>query len=129
MSKKYKASREWLKQADYDIGTASAMFKSRKYVYTIFMCHLCIEKALKGLYAKEFKNDPPKIHHLKYFSEKLKLELSDEHEIFLDDLNRLSVPTRYPDDLKKILKEYRKNKTAKILEQTKGLLSWIKKKS
>ena len=75
MSRKLKPPGEWLKQASYDIGTASAMFKSRKYVYTVFMCHLCMEKALKGLYAKKFTKDPPKIHHLKYFTEKLKFRI------------------------------------------------------
>ncbi len=128
MSKKYKAPREWLKQAEYDIGTASAMFKSRKYVYTVFMCHLCIEKALKGLYAKEFKEDPPKLHDLKYFCKKVKLDMSDDYKNFLNKLNELSVPTRYPDDLKRILKEYKKDRTTEILEQTKSVLAWLKEK-
>lgn len=128
MGKKYKAPREWLKQADYDIGTASAMFKSRKYVYTVFMCHLCIEKALKGLYAREFKKDPPKSHDLKFFYDCLKLKLGAEQITFLDELNELSVPTRYPEDLKRILKEYNKNKTKEVLDKTKSVLTCLKKK-
>lgn len=41
---------EWLKQADYDLDTADFMFKGKRYIYAVFMCHLSIEKALKGLY-------------------------------------------------------------------------------
>lgn len=47
MSDKYK---EWLRQADYDMETAEAMFESGRYIYAVFMCHLSLEKALKGLY-------------------------------------------------------------------------------
>lgn len=48
-----KGSEEWFKQAEYDIKTAEAMFTARKYVYVVFMSHLSIEKALKGLYQKK----------------------------------------------------------------------------
>ncbi len=40
---------EWFFQSDYDLETAKDMFKSGRNVYCIFMCHLSIEKALKGL--------------------------------------------------------------------------------
>ena len=48
-----KTPEEWLKQADYDYETAEAMFKTGRYIYAIFMCHLAIEKTLKGLYMKK----------------------------------------------------------------------------
>lgn len=124
--KKLKLPEEWFKQADYDLKTASAMFKAGRYIYTVFMCHLSIEKALKGLYAKNFKKEPTKTHDLSYLSVLIDLTLPEEHRKFLDSLNDLSVPTRYPDELRKILKEYKKDRTAKILKQTQRLLSWLK---
>ena len=51
MSDKYK---EWLKQADYDMDTADAMHSSGRYFYAVFMCHLSIEKALKGPITKSW---------------------------------------------------------------------------
>ncbi len=50
---KGKLSDEWIKQADYDMETARAMFAARRYICTVFMCHLSIEKALKGLFQKQ----------------------------------------------------------------------------
>lgn len=41
---KFKPVEEWFIQADYDLATAKAMFKTARYIYTIFMCHLSIEK-------------------------------------------------------------------------------------
>ena len=64
---------EWLRQADYDMETAEAMFTSNRSIYAVFMCHLAIEKALKGLFQKKQGELPPKIHNLMYFIEKLNL--------------------------------------------------------
>lgn len=59
-----KKSREWLKQADYDMDTAEFMFNGCRFFYTVFMCHLSVEKAMKGLYQKRLKQTPPKTHNL-----------------------------------------------------------------
>ena len=64
-----KGPEEWFKQAEYDIKTAEAMFAARRYVYVVFMCHLSIEKALKGLYQKRLGTIPPKVHNLLYLIE------------------------------------------------------------
>jgi len=93
----FKPPEEWLRQAEYDLDTADAMFKTGIYIYTVFMCHLSIEKALKGLYAEKFKKNPPKIHNLDYFCEKTGLNPHQELGNSIDKLNSLSVPTRYPD--------------------------------
>lgn len=103
------------------------MFDAGKYVYTIFMCHISVEKALKGLYAKKFKKDPPKIHSLNYFCEILGMVLEEELNDFIDNLNDLSIPTRYPDELDRLLGDYEKEGTHKVLEKTKELLLCLKK--
>ena len=97
---------EWLTQANYDRDTAAYMFKGGRYMYTVFMCHLSLEKALKGLYAEKLGREPPKTHNLLYLIEKIKLKLPADLHDFTSTLNRVSVPTRYPDDLRRILKDY-----------------------
>jgi HEPN domain-containing protein len=124
---KFKPTEEWFKQADYDLETAEAMFKTGRYIYTVFMCHLSIEKALKGLYAKKFQKDPPKIHNLNYFCEIVKLNLTEVLQNFVDNLNSLSIPTRYPDTLEILMKDYKKDVTEKVLKKTRELLKWLKK--
>lgn len=123
-----KTPREWIKQAVYDMKTAEAMFKSKRHIYAVFMCHLSIEKALKGIYAQDIEGVPPKTHNLIYLVEKVKLELPDILYDFVFTLNGLSVPTRYPDDLQRLLKIYTKAKTSKILNQGKEVLEWLKTK-
>ena len=124
---KFKSPDEWLKQAEYDLETAMDMFKTGKYIYTVFMCHLSIEKALKGLYAKKFKKDPPKIHNVNYLCEKVQLNFNEDLQDFIDNLNDLSILTRYPDELERILNDYTNETTKEILEKTKELLLCLKK--
>ena len=96
-----------------------------RYMYTVFICHLSLEKALKGLYAGKLRKDPPKTHNLLYLIEKMKLKLPEGLDDFIATLNRVSVPTRYPDDLQRILKNYDKKKTKEILDQSKKVLQWL----
>ncbi len=70
------------------------------------MCHLSIEKALKGLYAEQLNQPPLKTHNLIFLVEKIKLEMSEELYDFIFTLNGVSVQTRYPEELKKLQKVY-----------------------
>lgn len=54
---------EWLRQAEYDMDTAEFMAEGGRYFYAVFMCHLAIEKALKGLYEQNLHEIPPKTHN------------------------------------------------------------------
>ena len=116
---------EWLTQANYDMDTAAYMFKGGRYMHTVLMCHLSLEKALKGVYAAKLDKEPPKTHNLLYLLEKMKLTLPEDLFDFISTLNRVSVPTRYPDDLQRILKDYDKKKTKEVLDQSKGVLRWL----
>jgi hypothetical protein len=58
--------------------------------------------------------------------EKLELQLNDSQYEFLFMLNKISVPTRYPDDLRKLFTAYTKERTESILNQTKEVQLWIK---
>ena len=117
---------EWYFQSDYDLETAFDMFKSGRYVYSIFMCHLSLEKVLKGLLVKTKGEYPSKSHSLIYFVEKLELKMEDSTYEFLFMLNKISVPTRYPEDLRKLVAAYSKERTDNILNRTKEIQLWIK---
>lgn len=117
---------EWLKQADYDMGTADAMFQSGRYFYAVFMCHLSIEKSLKGLYTKVLEEIPPKTHNLIYLLDKIGKKPEQELEKFVIKLNTASVATRYPDDLAKIQAAYTEDITKKMITKSKEVLAWVK---
>lgn len=122
-----KNSQEWIKQAIYDIETAQVMLESRRYIYCIFMCHLAIEKALKAIYVKKFNKNSPKVHSLVYLAQNINLKLSQENKEFLERLDEISVPVRYPEELESLLKDYSEEKTKTIFVKTKETLEWLRK--
>jgi len=122
-----KRSGEWLKQADYDIETAEFMFDGAKYFYTVFMCHLSVEKAMKGLYQQCLKETPPKTHNLVYLLKKTGIRPTEEIGRFIVKLNEASVVTRYPEDIDKLQRQYTQGVVKNILVKSKEVLQWIKK--
>lgn len=123
MSKRYL---EWMRQADYDMDTADAMFSSGRYIYAVFMCHLSLEKALKGLYTQQLGQIPPKTHNLVYLLNQIDTQPDAKLLKFIVKLNTTSIATRYPDDLARIQKAYGKGVTQKLIADSKKVLQWIK---
>jgi HEPN domain-containing protein len=60
-------------------------------------------------------------------SEKLALEPPPEVFDCLYLLNRTSVPTRYPDELRDLAAVYDRVKTERMLADCRGVLLWLKK--
>ena len=125
---KIKSSQEWSRQAEYDMETAIAMLDSGRYIYCVFMCHLSIEKSLKALYAKKLGKNPSKTHSLVYLAQSLHLDLPEKIKEFLEILDSVSVPTRYPEELEKLIKEYTENKAKNILNESRETSRWLKQK-
>jgi len=122
-----KRTLEWLKQADYDMDTADFMAKGGRCFYAVFMCHLAIEKALKGLYQQKLRETPPKTHNLIYLLNKIDAKPDQDMSRVVAKLGEASVATRYPDDVDKLKGSYTQEITTRILAQTKELLEWIRK--
>lgn len=119
-------TRKWLEMSDYDWKTAQVMFRSRRYVYCIFMCHLATEKALKALYWEFTGRFPPRTHSLLFFIKELALLVPQELLDFIGKLNDASVVTRYPEDLQKAIRAYPRRVTQEYLKKTKEVLRWLK---
>ena len=121
-----KKPEEWFKQAAYDLKTAEIMLENKRYIYAVFMCHLTVEKALKGLYQARANEVPPKVHNLIYLVEKIGISPPDKLYNSIFELNRVSIPTRYPDDLTRMNSVYKKKNTTEIVNSGKEALKWLK---
>ena len=117
----------WIKSSNYDLKTSEHMFKTGRYIYVLFMCHLSVEKLLKGMYEAMFKKVPPKTHNLIYLTNTVAIELPEDHLETLESLNDLSIVTRYPEDIDAMIKSFKKNKVMTYLKKTKALIKWLKK--
>ena len=123
-------TREWLEDAEYDIGSAKAMLKAGRYFYVVFMCHLAIEKMLKGAWVEIRKETPPKVHGLVYLAGKVfnKKDFPDDIFALINDMDDKNVITRYPDGRKQIASTLTKEYSKALLEKTEDMFLWLKKR-
>lgn len=122
-----KEVKNWVDSAQYDLETAEQMLNTGRYIYTIFMCHLALEKILKGKVEEVTGKTPPKTHDLEYLVGLAGLSPDEEMEEFIVEISNLSVVTRYPGDFEKMLSDFSRIRTEFVLAKTKEAFQWIKK--
>lgn len=118
----------WVELSKYDIKTADAMFKSRRYLYVLFTCQQAVEKILKALVTKNIKKFPPKTHDLLKLTELSGIDVDEIKKEFLSRLSFYYIETRYPQEIARISKDINKKIAHEYLKNTKALLRWLKLK-
>jgi len=118
----------WINLSEYDIKTADAMFKSRRYLYVLFTCHQAVEKILKALVTKNTNRFPPKTHDLLRLAEISKIDIDETRKEFLAKLSFYYIETRYPEEIAKISKEINRKTAFDYMNTTKALLKWLRLK-
>ena len=124
-----KSTENWLEIAEYDLKVASYNFKGEYYVKVIENCHSSLEKLLKALISENKNIQPPKIHDLlRLVTISLVDNLDADITNLLDELNDLYISTRYPEDFGRLSEMLNKEKVEIILNKTKEIFKWLKKK-
>lgn len=119
-------TKNWLAMVDYDLTTAREMFKTGRFVYVVFMCHLAIEKILKAVVCEETNKAPPRTHDLIYLVDLAGLELPRNLLDFAGIINNAAVVTRYPEDLAQLISSYSKEVTGRYLNRTLEIIGCLK---
>lgn len=120
----------WKELSEYDLETAEAMLKSKRYLYVGFMAHQTIEKILKSYFVKIHADTPPYSHSLSYIAKKAELYelLSEKQQDFMDLLEPMNIECRYPVHKEELLKTLTDEKCIEILKDTRELQIWIKQR-
>lgn len=120
----------WIELADYDLETAKAMLKSKRFLYVGYMCNQVIEKMLKAYYVKATGEQPPYTHKLIRLAEESNIYkmFSDEQKDFLDIISPLNIEARYPTQKQDLLESLSKDKCVNIIKRTEELMLWIRNK-
>ena len=58
----------WIELSDYDLETAEAMLRTKRYLYVGFMCHQAIEKIFKAYFVLLKSESTPYSHSLSYLA-------------------------------------------------------------
>lgn len=120
----------WEELARYDLDTAKAMLKSKRYLYVGFMCNQVIEKMFKAYFVKSKNEQPPYIHKLIRLAEECNLykQMTEKQKDFLDIISPLNIEARYPTQKQELFKSLNKENCKKIIKETEELVEWIKRK-
>lgn len=102
------------------------MLATGRYLYVVFMCHLALEKMLKAHVTAVTQSVPPKTHDLIYLVKQIGLAMPQPYLDFIGKINNASVPTRYPDDLPKMIAQYPESVVRDYLERTEEVLQWLR---
>ena len=118
----------WIELSDYDLETAKAMFKTKRYLYVGFMCHQVVEKIFKAFYAKLKEEIPPYTHKLIYLAQHGGFDdlLSEEQINFLLEIEPLNIEARYPEYKERLAKRLTPFYCESLIKQTKILQQWTK---
>ena len=119
-----KQTTKWIEQADYDFETAEAMFKTKRYVYVVFMCHLALEKMLKAAYTEVKDDYPPRIHNLTTLAEKAGVDFPEETKDFIHSISNMSIPTRYDDEIRQLSGTQARS----VLSRSQKAIKWLKRR-
>jgi HEPN domain-containing protein len=122
-----KEVQNWLDSARYDLKVAANLLDIGSYVYTVFMCHLALEKVLKAKIEQITGEAPPKIHDLKYLTKLAGLSPDGSKKELIVGLSNMSVITRYPRDFQMMLKDFTQEKAEFILSNATEVFQWIEK--
>ncbi len=119
-------TQNWIALSDYDLETARHMLTTGRYLYVVFMCHLAIEKILKAHVTEITQTVPAKTHDLIYLIKKSGLALPQSYLEFIGKINNASIPTRYPEDLQRMLEQYPDSVARDYLKMTEEVVRWLK---
>jgi HEPN domain-containing protein len=119
-------TQNWVDDADYDLQSAKAMLDSGRYFFVVFMRHLTVEKLLKAFIVERQSVEPPKIHNLVGLVTRIGLTIPAEHRPLIDQLNTMSVVTRYPDGRRAIASTLTNESATSLYEGTVKLAEWLK---
>jgi len=118
-------AQRWVELAAYDLATAEAMLASGRYLYVLFCCQQAIEKRLKALLTDRTGEFPPRTHDLVKLAQAAKISLPEDQDLFLRELTKYYVGTRYPEEVSLLATEATREIASRYLSQTKEFLEWL----
>lgn len=122
-----KLIRYWAEQTPDALETAQALFRSRKFHFCLFFCHLSVERMLKAVVVSATKDHAPYTHNLVFLAGKSGLELDSDRLHFLETLNEWCLMARYPSNQQALYDKATRRYTFALLRETEKVLTWLKK--
>ena len=113
----------WETGAEEELLNAKIMIENRRFLTTLFFCHLCLEKILKALVVKKTEQHPPRTHILSSLADTAEIILTENQEQFIAEIQTFQLEGRYPENFPS---EPDPISTKAYFEETIVLHKWLK---
>lgn len=115
----------WVDASEVDFKAMNSLFKSKDYVWSLFLGHLVIVKLLKALAVKNGVENIPKIHDLNKIFKRAGLDIDEKLGDLLDVITSFNIEARYPDYKKEFYKKCTEQFTSYYKEKMSELRLWL----
>ncbi len=115
----------WVDASEVDFKAMNNLFKSKDYVWSLFLGHLVIEKLIKAVAIKNGIVTIPKIHDLNKLSKRAKLEVDAKLGDVLDAITAFNIEARYPDYKREFYKKCTKKFTNEYIIKISEIRLWL----
>lgn len=119
------AVKRWQQSAREDIETARVLFDNKRYLYTLFFCHLSLEKMLKALIVARIDDAAPPIHNLLKLAEIAGISGTPEQIERLKEITTFNIEARYDIYKDRLYKKAILSYTQQYLSLSEELLRWV----
>jgi len=116
----------YTESSDRDFEVAKKLFDNREFGYSLFFCHLALEKLLKAIVVTKTGNHAEYTHFLLRLAELAGLDLTDEQIENLKVITKFNIAGRYEDQKWEFRKTATEEYAKKHIIITEELMSWLK---
>lgn len=106
---------------------ANDLFKSKHYHYSLFFCHLALEKIIKACFVFKNKKFAPPVHDLIFLIKRTAIPLQKDSLLQLAEINTFNIRTRYEDYKREFYRKATSEYAIKWLNITQKLLKFFAK--
>ena len=121
INEKARIQKAWSKSAHDDLNLAKDLFKLKYYSYSLFFCHLALEKLLKACFVKTKNTYPAPTHKLAKIAKDAEMKLTETQIAYLNEITTFNIEARYDVIKAKLYKKATKDFAEKYLKITKEL--------
>jgi HEPN domain-containing protein len=116
---------EWIRRAEYDLGSARALLASKRNLHALFFCQQAIEKALKGMIQAKTGKFPPRIHNLPRLAELAGVCDDADRMELLSEFSTFYIESRYPDEIDELAAATTNADATRAVKQTEDIVRWL----
>ncbi|MDA2921636.1 HEPN domain-containing protein [Patescibacteria group bacterium AH-259-L07] len=117
----------WQDNAKKDWQVAQSLLDLKHYNYSLFFCHLTLERLIKALVVSRTGNQAPFTHDLYSLILKTGIEVSAERKKYLEIITTFNMRARYDTLRYAFYKKVTKKYAEEYLKITHDLILWLKK--